>query len=127
MIQLQALSGKLAGTRWVARHFPVHLGRGAGCEVLVDDPGVFERHAVVLQSDSAFIFRVMPPAIASVNGEPVQEKALRAGDVIEIGSAQLRFGLSPTRHSSLLAREILTWVGLALLCLAQVALVYLLG
>jgi hypothetical protein len=93
----------------------------------VDDGGVFDRHAEIARSGTEFVLRVVPPAIISVNAEPIQQRTLQSGDIIQVGSAQLRFGLSPTRHLSLRMREVLTWVGLALLCLAQVALIYLLG
>jgi predicted component of type VI protein secretion system len=125
MVQLQALNGKMAGQQWVARHFPVQLGRARTCDVALDEPGVWDKHAEITRTDETFAFSVHPPALATINRETVQpQRSLRNGDVIELGSARLRFSLSPTRHRNMLVREILTWVGLAVLCVLQAALMY---
>ena len=63
-------------------------------------------------------------AFVAVNGQCVQEAVLRSGDLIEAGSVKMRFGLSPAPQRSLRLRETLTWFGLAVLCLGQVALIY---
>jgi len=126
VIQLHALNGKMAGKQWVVRHFPVHLGRDRTCDVSLDEPGVWDKHAQIARDDSAFLFRVHSPALATVNAEPVSERPLRNGDIIELGGAQLRFSLSPTRPRSVWFRETLTWLGLAALCVLQAWLIYLL-
>ena len=61
-----------------------------------------------------------------MNGQPIQEAVLRNGDILQMGSLQLRFSLTPPVHRGLRVREALTWIGIALIALAQVALVYLL-
>jgi predicted component of type VI protein secretion system len=126
MIQIQVLNGKMAGHRWVARRFPVQLGRGRTCDLSLDEPGVWDRHAEITRTDDAFAFSVHSPALATINAEPATDRPLRNGDIIELGGVQLRFSLSPTRHSGLALREAITWLSIALLCAAQAALIYLL-
>lgn len=65
-----------------------------------------------------------PKAITVVNGDKIDEVALREGDLIEAGAVKLRFGFDAVRQKSLFARETLTWIALGLLSLGQVALIY---
>ena len=60
MIQFTSLSGKMAGTEWVARRFPVRIGRAPDCHVRLDDHGVWDVHAeVTLNREKAFVFAVL--------------------------------------------------------------------
>jgi pSer/pThr/pTyr-binding forkhead associated (FHA) protein len=125
VVQLTILSGKKAGTETVARRFPFQVGRSAQNGLVLDDPGVWDRHFKVgLLSPDGVVLSAAADALTTVNGERVDQSVLRNGDVIEAGSVKLRFGLSPTQQGSLRLRETLTWIGLAGLCLGQVALIY---
>ena len=125
MIQLAAINGKQAGAEWIARRFPVRIGRSARNDVRLEADGIWDRHAEIhLRRGEGFVVAAQGEALASVNGQPVQEVVLRNGDVIELGSVRLRFALSPTRHRSFRVREALTWLALATLCFAQAALIY---
>ena len=44
MIQLKILTGKMAGTEGLARHFPLRIGRAASSGFRVDDDGVWDSH-----------------------------------------------------------------------------------
>lgn len=107
--QFQVLTGNAAGGLWLARRFPLRLGRGAGCDLRIEEPGVYEEHATLTLEDRRLWLRVRPPALAEVNGEPAAEAALRAGDVLTLGSAQLRVWLAPTRQRGLRLGEGLLW------------------
>jgi len=125
VLQLRILNGKQAGTEWVASRFPVRIGRAPDADLSLEEDGVWDSHLQIdLATPDGFILSVQPEAFACINGQPVQQTVLHNGDVIELGALKIAFGLSPTRHRSLRFREILTWVGLALLCLGQVALIY---
>ena len=125
MVQLKILSGKKAGAVWTARRFPVRIGRAANAELRVEEDGVWERHLVLqLRRADGFVLTTEPDALATVNGQPIQETVLRNGDSIEAGALRLQFWLSETRQFGLGFREILTWLGIALVCLVQVALIY---
>src|SRR2546423_406153 len=125
MIQFSILSGKKAGTTFVARRFPVRIGRGAGSDLQVDDPGVWDQHAQVdfIPADG-FVLSAQPDCLVAVNAQPAQETVLRSGDVVEAGSLKLQFWLSETRQTGLRLRESLTWIAIGLICLGQVALIY---
>ena len=110
------------------RHFPVHIGRAANADLSLEDSGVWDDHLQIrLRPDRSFEAVVSGSAIATLNAEPLSHAVLHNGDVLGVGSVQIRFGLSPTRQRSLRFREAATWFALALLSFAQVALIYLLG
>ena len=126
MFQLDILLGKKAGTRWVTRHFPFRVGRASDMDLQLDDDGIWARHAEIsLNPESGAVLCPQPDALTAVNGHRVTgDVFLRNGDLLELGSLQLRFGLSPSRPASLRWREGLTWFGLGLLCAAQIGLIY---
>src|ERR1035437_1257001 len=125
MVQLKVLSGQKAGTTWVARRFPVRIGRSAAADLQLEADGVGEQH---LQLDfnpaKGIVLRARPKALAAVNGQPVHQAVLRNGDAIDIGSLRMRFWLSETRQVGLHFREGVTWAGIAAICLGQVSLIY---
>jgi pSer/pThr/pTyr-binding forkhead associated (FHA) protein len=125
MVQLKVLSGKKAGTAWVARHFPVRVGRSADADLQVEEDGVWDQH---LQLDfipgGGIVLSAQPDALVAVNGQAVQQVALRGGDEINIGSLRLQFWLSETRQADLRLREGFTWAAIAAVSLGQIALIY---
>jgi sulfur carrier protein ThiS len=125
MVQLKVLSGKKAGTAWVARHFPVRIGRSAGADLQVEESGVWDQH---LQLDfnpgEGIVLNAQPNALVAVNGQAVQQTVLRNGDEIDIGSLRLQFWLSETRQADLRLREAFTWAAIAAISLGQVGLIY---
>ena len=125
MVQLKVLSGKKAGTAWVARHFPVRIGRAAAADLQLEESGVWDQH-LQLDFDPAegITLSTQPKALATINGQAVQRAVLRNGDAIEIGSLKMQFWLSETRQRGLRFREGLTWATIAAISLGQVALVY---
>jgi pSer/pThr/pTyr-binding forkhead associated (FHA) protein len=127
MVQFKVLSGKKAGTVWSARRFPVQIGRGQSADLQLEESGVWERH---LRLDfvplEGLVLTSQPEALTRVNGEPVQQTALRNGDTIELGATSLQFWLADSRQGGLRWREWLTWFAIAAVSLGQVGLVYLL-
>ena len=81
MLQLRILSGKTAGTEWVARRFPVRIGRAVNADLRLEEAGIWDEH-VVLSFDrgSGLILQTAPNALASINGEPVSNAVLHNGD-----------------------------------------------
>ena len=125
MVQFQILSGKQTGTRWVARRFPVQLGREAGCDLRLEEPGVWERHCKLsLDPAQGFIVTAQPDALLTVNQQPVQSAQLRNGDSLALGSVRLQFWLGEARQRGLGLREAAVWALILVLCLIQVGLVY---
>jgi hypothetical protein len=126
MVDLQILSGSRTGTVFCGKHFPIRVGRAEGSDFSLDEPGVWPRHFQICWQPQGLILEAEPDALVSVNNMAVRQAVLRNGDVITLGSLKIRFTLSSVRQSSMAAREWLTWIALGVLCLGQVALVYLL-
>ena len=125
MVQLQILSGKQAGTDSVARRFPFRVGRAGSADLCLEEDGIWDQHLELnLITPEGFVLSAQPNALATVNGQRVEQTLLRNGDLIEIGSLKMRFWLSATRQIGLRFREWLTWGALVLLSIGQVCLVY---
>jgi pSer/pThr/pTyr-binding forkhead associated (FHA) protein len=124
MVELHVLTGRQAGGVLSADTFPCLLGRAPAAHLRLDDPGVWDRHLEIeLLPGEGFHARLQPPALATLNGAPLADAPLRNGDELELGSVRLRFWLRPARQQTFVVREVLTWLGLALLCLVQAALI----
>lgn len=125
MLQLKILSGKMAGTEIVARRFPFSIGREKENDLVLEDAGVFERHAKIeLRSSREFFLQTEPNTFVAISGQQnISAAPLKNADLIEVGTAKLLFSLSPTRQQGLAFREIAVWIALALLTLAQFALI----
>ncbi len=125
MVRFKVLSGKKAGTAWVARRFPVRIGRATGADWQLAEPGVWDQHLrLEWNRAEGIVLRTEPNALATVNGQPAQEAVLRNGDTIDIGSVRLQFELSDTRQSGLRFREGLTWFCIGAISVGQVVLIY---
>ena len=125
MVQLKVLSGKMAGTAWVARRFPVRIGRSADADLRVEESGVWDQHLRLdLDPLQGIVLNAQANALAAVNGQPVQQTVLRNGDAIDIGSLRLQFWLSETRQTDLRLREGFTWAAITAISLGQVGLIY---
>jgi pSer/pThr/pTyr-binding forkhead associated (FHA) protein len=126
MLQLKVLSGRMAGTENVARHFPYQVGRGPGNDFVIDEPGMFDRHFTInLNESKEFILQTEAGTFVAVSGQQnVRDAVLKNADLIEVGQTKILFALSPTEQHGLAFRENLTWVALALLTVSQVALIF---
>lgn len=124
MIQLNVLSGKMAGRQAVARRFPFRVGRAPGNHLQLDDDGVWDRHFALELCDGEFHLAPAPDALVAVNGEPLQNQILRNGDIITVGSAKLQFWLAAARQRGLRLREGFVWAMILLVTLGQFVLIY---
>jgi hypothetical protein len=125
MVQFRILSGKKAGVQWMARRFPVRVGRAPGADLRLEDDGVWDEHfQLAFRSGEGFVLTTTGEALTSVNGEPCRECLLRNGDVIEAGGAKLQFWLAEARSRGLRAREAATWAGIVAVFLVQIGLLY---
>ncbi len=127
MVQLNILSGKKAGTSWVARRFPVRIGRSKAADLQLEEDGIWEQHLQIdFNPAEGFVLTSHPDALTSLNGQPFTHAALRSGDTLQLGSSELQFWLSDTRQGGLRLREWLTWTAIGLVCVSQILLIYLL-
>jgi pSer/pThr/pTyr-binding forkhead associated (FHA) protein len=125
MVQLNILTGKKAGASWVARRFPVHVGRAPDADLPLDEDGVWDQHLRLdFERAEGFHLTAAPEAMVWVNSQPVRQTLLRNGDVLEFGAVKLRFWLAETRQQGLFLREAAVWTGIAVISLVQVGLIY---
>jgi hypothetical protein len=125
MIQLKVRSGKQAGAVWVARRFPVHIGRSSASDLQLEEDGVWDQHLRLdFDPKAGIVLNAQPNALTTVNGQPVQQTVLRNGDAIDIGSLRMQFWLSETRQAGLRFREGITWAGIIAISIGQVGLIY---
>jgi hypothetical protein len=122
MVRLDVLAGTKAGSTADCSGFPISLGRASEDDLKLEDAGVFPAHCSIHRQRNDLILQAAAEALVTVNGEAVQQAALRNGDIIGLGAAKLRFGFMPVRQTSLAWREWLTWLGLAALVLGEVAI-----
>lgn len=125
MVQLDISSRTKSGAVWLARGFPFVAGRAAGSDLVLDHPGVWDRHfEVSLRMPEGFTLKVLPRATVSVNGQTVETVILRNGDLIELGGLKIRFALQAAVQASLRTREALTWLAFGGLALGQLLVIY---
>jgi pSer/pThr/pTyr-binding forkhead associated (FHA) protein len=125
MVQLKILSGKKAGTTFVARRFPVRIGRAPKANLQLEEDGVWDQHLqLVFNPADGFRLNAEPNALVTVNGQRLEENLLHNGDTLGIGSVRLQFWLSETRQRGLRLREWLTWAAITIISLGQIAAIY---
>lgn len=125
MVQFKILSGKKAGAAWVARRFPVRIGRATSAHLQLEEEGVWDEHLHLdFKPREGFVLSHVPNALATVNGEPVEATTLRNGDIVGLGALKLQFWLAPIRQRGLWFREWLTWISIAAISLGQIAIIY---
>ena len=124
MVQLQIQSGSRSGATFQTARFPLRAGRAKDSDLAIDDPGVWPRHFQINLLPEGLVLEAEPDALLSLNDVPVRRALLRNWDMITLGAVRIRFSLCPVHPSSQAAREWLTWIALAALCLGQVFLVY---
>src|SRR5262245_52215627 len=69
----------------------VKIGRGEGCDVRVDDPGVGDVHVVIEASAPSDVTLTTFTTPTLVNGAEVDRCALSPGDRIQIGGTTIVF------------------------------------
>lgn len=88
------------------------IGRGTDCTVPLDDPSVSRHHARVLRVHTAYLIEDLNSTNGLLhNGLKVRKRLLKEGDVVRIGSHELRFTESsdpaePGDHQSGLASTV---------------------
>lgn len=90
--RLVMVQGPEEGRRYVVRHPSALLGRDPKCRVRVDADGVADQQLAIRIVDSDAVLTVLDHADpVYIGGEPVVERRLQPGDVIEMGGVRLEF------------------------------------
>ena len=74
------------------------IGRGADCDITLDDGAVSSRHAFISAEEGELVLRDLRSTNGTtVNAEPLSEHGLKHGDVIRMGATDIRFLFSYVR------------------------------
>ena len=85
---LVAQSGSQSGQRWSLNKDEVIIGRGADCDVLLEDKTISRHHAKIVRPADTWLLVDTSKNGIHVNGQAVQEQhELQDGDVIAIATA----------------------------------------
>ena len=88
MYQLAGKSGSVKGASWVIGDVPILIGRDFSCDVTVNDPMASRRHCEFRCAGNELVLTDLGSSNATfVNGEPVKEATLHAGDEVAVGNA----------------------------------------
>jgi signal transduction histidine kinase/pSer/pThr/pTyr-binding forkhead associated (FHA) protein len=89
---LLVIQGVDQGTRFEVDQERLRIGRGAQNDVRILDTEVSRRHATLESRDDQFVLRDDNSSNGTfVNGQPIQEQVLQAGDQIQVGRTVLLF------------------------------------
>lgn len=83
-VLLRSVSGSLFGRSYTLTE-PKSIGRGAACDIRIDDPALAERHAQFELHGDRVVLRALDASEGSlVNGVPVRDAVLAPGDQIVV-------------------------------------------
>lgn len=93
MYRLIFHSGRLKGRRFAVQQGTLLIGRDPACQIDLADDDSVSRHHAQLESrrDGVWLKDLGALNPALVNGEPITEVKLRAGDRIEVGHTKMEF------------------------------------
>ena len=100
----------LVDDRW-GKAYPLEtettIGRGSECAIILRDPAVSRRHALVQRRGMSYVLNVVGTAGTTLNGITVTgESPLQEGDVIDIALTSLRFtAQAPTGEMFVVSRD----------------------
>lgn len=123
MIEVWLLEGKQAGAWWTARRFPVRIGRHPDSDIALEEPGVWDDHLELdYEREAGFVARPLSEGTVLVDGHPAGTVAVRNGSTLRVGGALLQFWMAPAAQRRFRLLEACLWLGLLLLCAAEVIL-----
>ena len=100
-VLLRGVGGRYHGRSFTLER-PRVIGRGAECDIRLEDPVFSERHARIEVQGTQVLLRGLPGAEPSiVNGEPARDAVLRTGDQI-VFDAHHRFVVEAPGRPSLI-------------------------
>jgi pSer/pThr/pTyr-binding forkhead associated (FHA) protein len=112
----------------IIRKFPCVIGRSSTAEVVMQSPGIWDRHLTIEldERERRFRFQIETGAIAFRNRERVQEGWLKNGDLFQLGSSEILVSLAPASQKPLNRMELGAWLLLVCVILVELGLVFVL-
>ncbi len=110
MIDLLILSGPDSGRRLSVASMPSRFGKSVGLDASFRGAGVWDEHFEVLLDEAGTpVVRVLGEARICVDSHPIRDVKVRDGLILEVGGVRVQLGIQPSRHGSLVWREVLFW------------------
>jgi pSer/pThr/pTyr-binding forkhead associated (FHA) protein len=89
---LTITNGCFAGLEIVLRKQKTSLGRAVSCDICLDHAFVNDEHAIIRRSNGGYEIEDLNSRHGtSVNGKEIHKRPLKRGDMIAIGTFELRF------------------------------------
>ncbi|MGE3164160.1 MAG: FHA domain-containing protein [Planctomycetota bacterium] len=91
------MSGPQSGRVYVLKDLSVFdLGRGSGCQIVLEDTGVASHHARIYRKGEVWtFFDLNTEQGSSINDIPVEKRELAGGEIIRLGTTEFQFTFSP--------------------------------
>lgn len=87
-------AGPIAGQRIAVSPLPFSIGRSPERELVVPDPTVSRDHACIESTPEGYVVRDRGSTQGTlVNGEPITQRLLQTGDILQLGCSRMVFGL----------------------------------
>jgi len=89
---LTITNGCFAGLEIVLKKDRMSLGRAVSCDICLDHSFVNDEHAIIRRSNGGYVIEDLNSRHGtSVNGSEIHRHQLKRGDMIAIGTFELRF------------------------------------
>ncbi len=96
MAYLVVTEGEGSGTVYELSKEQVTMGRATGNDIVLGDPQVSRRHAMITRRPDSFLVADLHSTNGTlINGHKVEEGLLDEGDILTLGSTNFRFTLHP--------------------------------
>ncbi|RMG39090.1 MAG: FHA domain-containing protein [Planctomycetota bacterium] len=89
-LEIRNKHGKRVGTKVLSREKPLSIGRHQGNDIMINDAAIGALHCRIGWKDTAFEVVAATSSGVEVNGQLVQRRMLEHGDVLRIGSFDLK-------------------------------------
>lgn len=100
MAKIVSLVGGQVAMEWALGEAEILIGRGGDCRIQLNHPSVSRHHAKLTQFQGHyFVEDLQSTNGVIVNGQRVHKRLLKHGDVLHIGSHELRCLLQPERQA----------------------------
>lgn len=89
-LEIRNKQGKRVGTKVLSRDKPLSIGRHQGNDIMINDASIAALHCRIAWKENGFEVVAATASGVELNGQLVQRRVLQHGDVLRIGSYDLK-------------------------------------